>query len=490
MGRSRALVRIALTLACLGGCPAPYGEPRDPTAAGALPNEYMLVARIAHITDTHITDSLSPARWPGAASLVRSAWRPQEAYTTQVLDGMVRAVNRMHAAGRTIDLLLHTGDATDNAQTNELRWLLSVMDGGRVMPLSGPDDRPAESRAPPDLDPYAAFDAQGLYEQGRHGPAATIPWYATLGNHDVYAIGVFPIFEQGGRRAAPLLTQYLPFIIMAPALDPLAAVAYGRVTPADPGPPAFNEQPLEIVPNPERAYFRPAGYIAALANARTTPMGHGFNPDDLGTTWYSVAVRPGVRLIGLDTTERAAPRPGWVCSDGWMSRAQLRWLDAELAAADARHETVVVAAHHPTRSFVPDSPVSGADLRAVLAAHPAVIVYLSGHTHTHRVVQLDQYLEIETASTIDAPQEGRVVEVWRNTADGSLAVAYDVFSHVNDDWPPLGPDPLRALRAESLRRALADKRPSETRDELPSLTERYGTPEDRTGVVYLRRAQR
>jgi 3',5'-cyclic AMP phosphodiesterase CpdA len=187
MGGRRLILAAALLLPVLpAGCqvdpgsllPAEQGQDQSPEGL-------RLVARFAHITDTHLNDTLSPARFAGAHALTRSAWRPYEAYSTQLMDGLIRAVNRIHASGTRVDFLLHTGDAGEQAQSNELQWLVQIMDGGLINPLSGPDDRRADQRPPPELDPYAVFVAEGLYRTGAHGDAPTIPWYTLFGNHDV-----------------------------------------------------------------------------------------------------------------------------------------------------------------------------------------------------------------------------------------------------------------------------------------------------------------
>jgi 3',5'-cyclic AMP phosphodiesterase CpdA len=438
---------------CAGDSGSLLPEPVSPAPVGA---EWVLVARLAHISDTHVLDEESPARFAGAHSITRSAWRPYEGYSTQLLDGMLRTVNRIHASGRTIDFLLHSGDACDNAQSNELGWLTTLFDGGEINPRTGPDDRSPESRPPPELDPHAPFRAAGLYRQGVHGSRPSIPWYAVVGNHDVYSIGVFPIIaDADGHRVATLPLDWRPGWVLPVILDPTAAWSYGRVTPAAPGPPGLFTVPGAVEPNASRAYFSKDEYLAVLSATATGPAGHGF----ASATSYSVSPVPGLRLIGLDTTDRAPPAPGALCSEGAFSRSQLDYLRRELEAARGRNELVIVATHHPSVALLPlaGSEVDGDEFRGVLAEYDHVVVHLCGHMHRHRVTQRDTYLEIETGATLDPPQEGRVVEVWRDSTEGRIAVAYEVFSHLDETLPPLGDDSLRGLREQAQRIAADEK---------------------------------
>lgn len=418
-----------------------------------------LVARFVHITDMHVVDEESPARFAGAHAFTRSAWRPYEAYSTQLFDGILRTANRIHASGRPIDFLIHTGDACDNAQRNELEWLLGVLDGGEVNPLTGPDDRPASARPLPALDPHAAFVAQGLYRAGVHGEAASIPWYGVFGNHDVYSIGVFPIVEDApGRRRAPLPLDWRPDLLLPGELNPLSPVAHGNVTPARPGPPDLFALPTWVEPKPERAFFSRQEFIAAMFDTQTGPPGHGFSSPD-GPGWYSLSPGAGLRLIGLDSCDPVQVVPGLFYADGAISSAQLAFLEGQLAAADAAGEWVIVASHHPSAYLLEifGTAVNAAAFRALLNAHPSVILHLAGHSHRNRVTDHGGYLEIETCSTLDAPQEGRLIEIWRSVESGEATVAYEMFSHLDDALPPLGDDPLRALREEA--HAIAAARP-------------------------------
>lgn len=416
------------------------------------------LARFAHITDTHLTDTLSPARFCGGQIVTRSAWRPWEASSGQIVDGIIRAINRIHASGRTVDFVLHTGDGCDNAQSNELAWLLAILDGRPVNPLSGPDDRTADAKPIVTLDPYAAFLPQGLYRQGVHGPMGSIPWYGLIGNHDTSCIGVLPIFNQpGGGRTAPVPLQPRPGIVLPVVFDPEASLAYGNVTPAEPGPPPLFQTPRYLQPNPDRRFFTKTDFKARFFDTESGPAGHGMS-DPSGPTWFSISPAAGLRIIGLDSSDPTLTLPNTIYVDGAMSAAQVDFLRAELDAARARDELVVVATHHPSShlQYVLTSVIGPDAFRAMLAEYTNVVAHLCGHEHVNRVIDRGSYLEILTCSTIDLPQEGRLLEIYRDSQTGEAAIAYEMFSHDDDSLPELGNDPLRGLRLAARATAEAD----------------------------------
>ncbi len=417
-----------------------------------------LLARFAHITDTHIVDDESPARFPAAQIVTRSAWRPYEAYSNHILDGILRTVNRIHASGRNVNFLIHTGDGTDNAQSNELESLLSLFDGRLIDPLSGPDDRPVDSRPPATMDPYAAFQSAGLYRNGAHGGLPSIPWYALMGNHDSFATGLFPFFDGPfGRRTAPLPLQPRPGIVLPTEFDPAGFLAHGNVTPNEPGPPAVFQTARFLEPNPARRFYSKADFVRALFQTLTTPAGHGMTSDD-GPSWFSVSPAPGVRLIGLDSSDPGHRIPAMIYVSAAVSAAQAEFLRSELAAAQARDEVIIVATHHPSASLEAGlgSALTPETFRSLLGEHSNVVLHICGHKHRNRVTDRGSYLEIETCSTIDLPQEGRLIEIRRDETSGEVSIAYEMFSHLNDELPALGDDPVVGLRQEARSIAMND----------------------------------
>jgi len=112
---------------------------------------------LIHITDTHICDAQSPARVEyldryadphhPASSVIGTligTYRAHEILTTQVLESAVRAINRIDLAPITktaISAVVITGDLTDNAQSNELDWLTTLLVGGKLRADSGAKDK-------------------------------------------------------------------------------------------------------------------------------------------------------------------------------------------------------------------------------------------------------------------------------------------------------------------------------------------------------------
>ena len=94
----------------------------------------------AQTTDIHVQDEQSPGRFefvdrltgPEPLHLLTPSYRPQEFLQLYACEAMIRSINslgRNPATGAGVDLLVCTGDLTDNCQTNELRCRREVHRG-------------------------------------------------------------------------------------------------------------------------------------------------------------------------------------------------------------------------------------------------------------------------------------------------------------------------------------------------------------------------
>jgi hypothetical protein len=127
----------------------------------------------------------------------------------------------------------------------------------------------------------------------------------------------------------------------------------------------------------------------------------------------------------------------------------------------------------------------------LLGGYPNVVLHVCGHSHRNHVTDHGSYIEIETCSTLDLPQEGRLIEIWQNPIDGMVAVSYEMFSPLDDELPALGEDPLRAMRETAQAIALADKGAAARQKRFdPSGADPAGESSDRRGVFVFPLAAR
>src|SRR3954468_21344936 len=227
------------------------------------------------VTDVHIVDEMAPARIEFADALgdpIKDANRPQEAFSTQVFDEMIRNIdlNRTSTVrqgnGRrdTMRFLLSTGDDTDGQQVNELSWFTGLLKGGTVDPFSGkavgpsnpcpgqqqsvidrlnaqvagrqysgvqnyadysaPGDRYAaywDPNQPAPGGPFAAYPQYpGLLDRAQVPFAAEgikVPWYDVRGNHDGLAQGVLSATLPIARALVTGCTYLFPSASFDPA---------------------------------------------------------------------------------------------------------------------------------------------------------------------------------------------------------------------------------------------------------------------------------
>jgi metallophosphoesterase (TIGR03767 family) len=463
----------------LGGA----GGPAVPRA-GARP-----LLTLAHVTDLQLADVQSPARFeffnreagdPRFARLV-PVQRPQEALAPHAAEAMVATLNRVAGGpvgGAPLQLVVTTGDAIDNAQWNELRMFLALMDGGLVRPGSGsggyqgvqspawPDDifwRPDPSPGPPDVfrTAHGFGDHPGLLERALAEFATAglaVPWLACYGNHEALVQGVGVVTPAvaaamvGGRKPSRLPAH----TDRDTALE-LFTVACDAFLGGD---------DVAVAADADRRPVTRREFVEAHLAAGGRPAGHGFTERNAreGTASYTHDL-PGVRLVALDTTCAAG------AADGALDAAELAWLEAVLAEVHASHRAaggswvrtgnddrlVVLFSHHGLDTLTnargaelgaDGQPVAGARrVEALLHRFPNVVLWLTGHTHTNAVRSRPApdpdrpgggFWEVTTCAVMDWPGQARLVELL-DPGDGLLRIACTMVDHDSPVVPDRGP---------------------------------------------------
>lgn len=392
------------------------GEPSQPltldmsTPPAAGPNA-KLVARFVHLSDIQLADDESGARVVNVDSpmgATAGAFRPQEGHECRILNAAVRTIDKIHEA-TPLDFVVLGGDNADNAQTNEVDWVLSILGGAPLVSCdSGIDDDPVSG---PDNDPKDPFIADGL----------AMPWFWVTGNHDILNQGNIP-----------------PTIKESEYLGSYAAV--GARNWSEPGGPVILG---DIPPDPQRAaLFGPD----LLTTIKADGDGHGITDDAItrGRAFYSFDPAPKLRVIVIDT---AAPTGS---ADGLLRQSEIdEFLIPALETAQTEGRYVIVTSHHSSTQLTdgggvfgmaqPDA-VLGPELRDVLGSYPNVLMHLAGHTHTHKAARIQPatsphaYWEVETAALADFPHQMRMIEVWEQD-NGFVSVKLVAFDYQTEGDP-------------------------------------------------------
>lgn len=377
------------------------GEPlRDRTDLAPAARPRRTLATFAQITDAHVRDEESPGRLPVLDRFGEpfvTAFRPQEALSTQVLAATVTALNELDPQAVAV-----TGDTADSAQANELEQAIAVLGGGRVNPDSGRRGYDGVQAAS-NPDPFyyrPGVDAprhRGLLAAAQRpfrSPGLDAPWYPAMGNHDVLTQGVVAPTQRvaraaTGSRAIAELDEDVDLPRSSDSISPelvdrLLSQGLGRTAraPADP-----ERRPLAA--EETRARLRGA------SAAREVPAA-GSGSDARLDLAFDIGAR--ARGIVLDTARRDSG------SGGLVSPEQLAWLEEELGRAGGRY--VVVFSHHPLRASE-----GGEQALQVLARTPRVVAAVSGHAHRNLVTPRrgsgGGLWLVETASLADFPQQAR-----------------------------------------------------------------------------------
>ena len=451
----------------------------------------------AQLTDFQLADEESPKRVEFldiAGTPFTAAWRPQEALAPFIIDQAIRQVDSFAGASPVtgkansrarMDLAITTGDSADNKQRNEVKWTVKLLEGGTLNPNSGVESlcpsgllQPGEAArytGVQDYDDYPATDAfydpdvptgrwaawpryPGLMDRAQQPFSAAglnVPSYVAFGNHDGLTQG--NAAENAGYEtiATGCVKPFAPVPLadLQPAFLAANPQQVGAVPP-DPDAPGGQRRPV-----PRAACDRRPGRRARL---RATSIPRRRRPP---------ATRPTTtrsRRARASASSRSTPSPRPACrvprADGNIDNPQFQWIAGQLAAAEAADELVILFGHHPIRSLTADLPDElappctindlhghdvnpgcdgdprdsqpihlGADLEALLLAHPNVIAYVAGHTHEHKITPFSNgagggFWGIETSSEIDWPIQSRLLEVMDNK-DGTLSIFGTLIDH-------------------------------------------------------------
>ena len=455
----------------LGGTPGddltPKGEP---------------IAVVAHLTDLHVIDAQSPARFefvnrywrdPRYRELI-TMQRPHEMLSTHAVAATVRTINKVLGApltGAAPRIAVMTGDGVDNTQRNELANMLALLNGGIVRPDSGAPgydgvqrtDWPQDIHWKPDGDEDGdAFQRDlgyprrpGILDEAVrefHAEGLRMPWLRCWGNHEQACQGVGLVTPTLAKAMAGSRKP----VEMPSGIDPDDAVEM-------------------FVASPERFMTGPYREVAADPDRRA--IGRG----DLFEDSYYVHDEGMVRFIVLDT----------VCdsggADGTIDQKQLHWLERRLeevhstfrsrdgSSVPTRNQDryVVLLSHHGYETLSnPRCAPHANDLLELLFRFDNVLVWLNGHTHVNRITPRrgsrrgQGFWEVTTGSIIDWPCQSRLVEIY-STAGGMLAVGCTMLDHDGEGLA-------------CVHRELAGNVPLSGFDSI-----RAGTPTDRNAILVL-----
>jgi metallophosphoesterase (TIGR03767 family) len=484
-----------------------------PDLGRGVTTEGTAIACFAHLTDLHVTDVESPARFEFinreyADQRFRELLpmhRAQEALNAHAINDLVQTINRIEGGpltGRRLELVAMTGDAVDNVQVNELATFIALLDGGLVQPSSGssayegvqssdwPDDlfwKPDGSQEEDQYRKSLGFPHMpGLIERALlpfHAEGLTLPWIGCHGNHEEVCQGVGLVNNAIG---AAFVGTRKPFRLPDGLnFDTVVESFVQR-------PEAFMTGPyVDVTPDRDRRPFVFGEFLDVHLQSRRRPRGHGFTPQNLeNESAYYVHDTPAVRFITLDT---ACPGGG---AEGCITAAQLHWLERRLEevhssfrsrdgtavqSASNQDRLVVILSHHPfdtltnRRKHPQADPASvHADPRRLLETlmrFDNVVLWLNGHIHANRVrLHRDEsrdgrgFWEVTTSAIVDWPCQGRIVEILE-AGDGMLAVACTMVDHQGSE---LG----------ALHRELAGNEPG-----AGFSSGRAGTPLDRNVIL-------
>jgi metallophosphoesterase (TIGR03767 family) len=325
-------------------------------------------------------------------------------------------------------------------------------------------------QAPPSASsPYAAWPRYpGLLDRAQQvftAEGLDVPWYTTRGNHDTIWQGTFL-----PPAAIKLLLTSCFKIFPNDKFDPTRYQGNPELLVQDLEDPAFqsaqvNEARL-VPPDPDRRFLQGNEY-KTLHQGADNDHGFGFvsdsqNDKSNGAAEYYAFTKNGIRFIAIDTNAEGGS------ASGNVDDPQYNWVKKQLKKAKKKGMLAVGFSHHPLRSQTAtvadenapacespeDSQCDGdprdstpihlglkgdESMKKLLLKFPNFIAYVVGHIHENEITPYEKnngksgFWQIATASEIDWPQQGRLIELMDNR-DGTLSI----FGTAVDTAAPIG----------------------------------------------------
>ncbi|WP_295456615.1 TIGR03768 family metallophosphoesterase [uncultured Thiodictyon sp.] len=320
-------------------------------------------------SDIPITDKEAPNQLIHFQQIERFAYNntsiysPVMMYTTHVLDAAVQTVNALHKKNR-FDFGLSLGDTCNSTSYNELCWYLDVIDGKVITPSSG------AHLGTDSIEYQKPYQAAGLDR--------SIPWYQTMGNHDHFYLGSFPVAANpalGFRQSyvadsvwsmADILVPNLRTFPVLFNIDGMAAQPrvytgvidgsspFGKIIQAGPATDAaFAAGAPKVAADPDRRSLVRTEWKQEFFRTTTHPVGHGFHlagkDSPPGFACYSFIPNPKVplRVIVLDDTQREDEGSTDIHGHGYLDAQRWAWLQAELARGQADNQLMIADFRDP-----------------------------------------------------------------------------------------------------------------------------------------------
>ena len=359
------------------------------------------------------------------------------------------------------DFGISLGDTCNSTSYNELRWYIDVIDGKIITPSSG------AHLGADTIDYQKPYKAAGIDK--------TIPWYQTLGNHDHFFIGSFPVDANGLRQSYISDTVLAAGDVLANPLN-LTKLDYymGVIDGSTPngtikssGPVENFSSPPKVKADPDRRSLTKPEWINEYFKTSSYPVGHGFNSTNVSKDFacYSFVPKTNmpipIKVIVLDDTQIEDDGSPDIHGHGFLTQERWEWLKKELADGDAAGQLMIIAAHVPIgveplhselewwinpapNATSPQNAVDILGLVTELQKHPNLLMWIAGHRHFNTVkafVSTDSahpengFWQVETSSLRDFPQQFRTFEIYINSDNTISIVTTNVDPAVQPGTP-------------------------------------------------------